>query len=134
MYALRTPPENQEPIRRKRKAPQPKQRSSHWSLAAEITVKLSVNVLLTLAGVTGLLQLIPYRDAQVKKLEELETAVQVSEQRNQKNFSTFSNTFDPYRTSAIMQDQGSRVAEHQQKVVLKKLPASVPQQATPPNE
>lgn len=123
MYALRplSPDPNStkhsELRKRKRIVSQRKQQSAHLTLAVESIVKLSVNVLLSAAGIAGLMQLIPYRTAQEVKLKELQAAVNASQHRLQKTQSMFSNVFDPYRSTAMMQEQANRIEGERKQIV-----------------
>jgi hypothetical protein len=134
MYALRPPstdlatPRKLKPLKRRRIVAKHKQQSSYFILAVESIAKLSVNVVLSAVGIAGLMQLIPYRNAQAVKLQELEAAVDASEHRLQKTRSMFSNVFDPYRATVTMQEQGNRIAGERKQIIFQNSAASTPVQ------
>lgn len=136
MFALQQPPSTQPPRQPARSQSQAKRRTQvqkaqvqkqrrYRLMALETTVKLSVNLILISAAVMALAHLIPYRQAQQVKLQELQTAIDVARLRLERDQQAFMNSFDPYRSRDIMQEQTNRLDPNKQPVVLR--PANPPQ-------
>ncbi len=123
MYALRPTSYPEPPKRQRRVLRQRKKSQHHRTLAIETVAKLSVNLILSAAGIAGLAQLVPYQQTQSLKLKELQTAVDALEYRLEQSRSLFGNAFDPYRTPALMQDQGNRIEAERQRIIFQPLPA-----------
>lgn len=119
MHALQPSPPSLQPVRRSRKASHPrKQRHSQRAIALEAGVKLTVNVVLSMAAITALTHLLPYRTAQEAKLQEVQAAAKSTNDRLQRTQSLFSRYFDPYQARAIMQEQANRIDPNQRQVIL----------------
>jgi len=123
MYALRPTSYPEPPKRQRRVLRQRKKSQLYRTLAIETVARLSVNFILSAAGIAGLMQLVPYQQTQSLKLKELQTAVNALEQRLEHNRSLFGNAFDPYRTPALMQEQSHRIDAERQRIILQQPPA-----------
>jgi Tfp pilus assembly protein FimV len=112
MNALQSPRSTPRPVRHLqvvRKAAPPQKRQPHRVVAVETTAKLAVNVLLSVAAVTTLVQLLPYSMSQQAKLEELQAEVKTTEKRVDRLQADFNRQFDPSQAHSIMQEQSARV-------------------------
>jgi len=136
MYALKPPTPTQLPVRVKRvvrKVKARKQSDPHRTIAYEVSAKLVVNVVLSMAAVTALVQLLPYRAAQVGKIQELDAALQSTDNRVEGVQARFQNFFDPYQARQNMQDLTDRIDPLQRRVIWKApAPATSPQKAAIP--
>lgn len=135
MYALKQPKPVQPPQRTPRVSPQARSRKRshpHRAIAYETTAKLIVNVVLSVAAVSALVQLLPYRAAQEGKIQELEAAVKSTNQRVQGVQARFQNFFDPYQARENMQDLTDRIDPLRRRVIWKAPASNPPVQAQPP--
>lgn len=134
MYALKPPTPSQPPTRVKRVVHKVKARkpgATHRAIAYETTAKLMVNVVLSVAAVAALVQLLPYRAAQVGKIQELDAALRSTDNRVQGVQARFQNFFDPYQARQNMQDLTDRIDPLQRRVIWKSpAPATIPPKAT----
>lgn len=128
MNAQQTPVYRQYPApapqarrRRVRSVPQaaakPAARPTPGSSAAEITVKLCVNLLLAIASAAALSRLIPHLQDQQAQLTQLETAVSTAEAETAQLQDDFGRYFDPSQASAVMQEQSGRESPLQRQIV-----------------
>jgi hypothetical protein len=86
-------------------------------VAIELTIKLLVNSLLSLAALAALVKLLPFHLSQQAKLREISIEVGQTEQRVQHLRDNFNRNFDPQEATKIMQEQNPRVDPHQLRVV-----------------
>ncbi|MBD2123217.1 hypothetical protein [Trichocoleus sp. FACHB-262] len=86
-------------------------------LVMETTLKLAVNVTLSVAAVSTLMRILPYQLSQQEKLQEIRAEVNVTEGRVNRLRDDFSRHFDPQQTKALMQEQSNRVDPKQLQVV-----------------
>lgn len=77
--------------------------------ATETTLKLTVNVLLSIAAISALVHLLPHHRAGQEKLQEIQAEVQVTQGRVSKLQAEFSRSFDPQEAKSIMQEQSHRM-------------------------
>jgi hypothetical protein len=87
-------------------------------MALETTVKIGVNVVISVAAVSALVQLLPYHWLQQDKLREIGTEVKLMEARVNTLNAQFSRNFDPRETKSIMQQQSYRFDPSQRQVVI----------------
>jgi hypothetical protein len=87
-------------------------------MALETTAKIGVNVVISAAALSALVQLLPYHWSQQDKLREIRTEVKQMEERVNSLQAEFSRNFDPRQTKSIMQEQGYRFDPRQRQVVL----------------
>ncbi|MDX2244427.1 MAG: hypothetical protein NW224_27450 [Leptolyngbyaceae cyanobacterium bins.302] len=122
MYALKPPQPDQSTIRVNRVArrAKPRKRSRPYqAIAFETTAKLVVNVVLSVAAVTALVKLLPYRSSQEGKIHELDAALQSTDHRVQNVQARFQNFFDPYQARENMQELTDRIDPNRRKVIWK---------------
>ncbi len=100
--------------------PRTQRRQRHHSLRAvvgETTVKVVVNLVLSAAAITGLVQLLPYHLSQQAKLRELRAEVQRTETRVNNLRGDLGRSFDSEQTKSVMKEQSYRVDPNQRQVV-----------------
>jgi hypothetical protein len=93
-------------------------RRSHQAVAGETTAKIVVNVVISAAAITGLVQLLPYHLSQQSKLGEVRAEVKRTEKRVNDLRSEFGRSFDAGQAKSVMQEQSYRVDPNQRQVVL----------------
>ncbi|MBD2663015.1 hypothetical protein B6N60_00544 [Richelia sinica FACHB-800] len=110
-----------QPLEQPRAVSRPKKhlrQRAYKVLAVETTAKITVNLLVGAAAVSGLVQLLPYHWSQQDKLREIRTEVKVMEARVNNLQTEFSRNFDPSQTKSIMQQQSYRLDPNQRQIVL----------------
>ena len=112
-----------QPVEPRRVTPQIKSRH-HRSrprpyrvMALETTAKLTVNVVLCAAAVSGLVKLLPYYWSGQEKLREIQTEVKLTEGRVNRLQTDFNRYFDPQQAKSIMKEQSNRIDPEQRQVV-----------------
>ncbi|MDX2229107.1 MAG: hypothetical protein NW220_05695 [Leptolyngbyaceae cyanobacterium bins.349] len=133
MYALKPPTPTQQPKQVNRVARKAKPRKSshpYRAIAYETTAKLMVNVVLSVAAVTALAQLLPYRATQVGKIQELDAALKSTGERVQGVQNRFQNFFDPYQARENMQELTDRIDPNRRRIIWKSAPVITPPQST----
>ena len=113
------PPLQPEPKRRV--VPRPKRhlrQRSYQVMAIETTAKITVNLLMSVAATSALVQLLPYHWLQQEKLREISTEVKLMEGRVDNLQTEFSRNFDPRQAKSIMQQQAYRFDPNQRQVVI----------------
>ncbi|PZO15916.1 MAG: hypothetical protein DCF25_12975 [Leptolyngbya foveolarum] len=93
------------------------------AIALESSVKLTINLLLTIVATTTIAKLVPYYQSQQTRLASLEESVTVAERKNSELRREFDRNFDPAQTSRIMQEQSGMGYPNQKKVIWSKPPA-----------
>jgi hypothetical protein len=91
-------------------------------MAMEATVKIGVNVLLSLVAIVTLAKLLPYRSNQESRLQELNAAVKTADDRFSRVKNSFLFYFDPNQTRFLMQQQTNRIEPSQRQVILQESP------------
>lgn len=94
-----------------------RRRPPYRAIAIETTLKLGINVVLSAAAISALVQILPYHLSQQEKLQEIRAEVKVTESRVNRLRTDFSRHFDPQAAKKIMQEQSSRVDPNQLQVV-----------------
>lgn len=120
-----------QPIQQRRVNPRPKRRlrqRSYQVMALETTAKITVNLVISAAAVSALIQLLPYHWSQQEKLRAIRIDVKQMEERVYQLQAQFSRNFDPRQAKMIMQEQGYRFDPNQRQVVFPKDTAEVDQQ------
>jgi hypothetical protein len=120
MHALK-PSYPPQPPKRTRTVPRAKAKQRqhpYRPILIETTVRLSVNVVLSTVAISALTQLLPYRAAQLSRLQELQVTVQSTGERVQRVQDNLQQYFDPYQTEANMQAQSHRIGAQQRRIVL----------------
>lgn len=87
------------------------------AIAFESSVKLTVNLLLSIVATTTIAKLIPYHQAQQQRLSTLQESVVVAEEKNAELREQFSRNFDPAQAKHIMQEQSGMAYPNQKKVI-----------------
>ncbi|GAB4295436.1 MAG: hypothetical protein Fur0025_32570 [Oscillatoriaceae cyanobacterium] len=95
----------------------------------ETAAKLAVNLILSAAAISTLLQLLPYQKTQQEKLQDIRAEVAKTEVRVNRLRSEFTRNFDPHQTKKLMEEMSYRVDPTQVQIVWKKPKA--PTAATP---
>jgi hypothetical protein len=110
-----------------------RQANSYRAIAYETTAKLTVNVVLSIAAVSALANLLPYRASQEVKLRELQAAVGLTGERVQQVQDKFMYRFDPNQARESMQELTNRIDPLRRQIILqdpqKPVPASQPHPA-----
>lgn len=117
MHALKPSYFQPQPLRRHRTVPRLKPQRPYQAIVLETTVRLSVNVVLSVVAISALAQLLPYRASQETKLQELQVAVKSASDRVQQVQTHFKQYFDPYQVNANMQAQSGRIGVRQRRIV-----------------
>ncbi len=110
-----------EPIQKRRVTPRKSRhlrQRSYQVMALETTVKIGVNVVISVAAASALVQLLPYHWLQQDKLREIRTEVRFMEGRVNTLNTKFSHNFDPRENKTIMQQQSYRFDPNQRQVVI----------------
>lgn len=138
MNALPSPrPVSPPPVRPRRAAShraKQQRKQSQRAIATEVGAKLAVNVVLAIAAVSALSRLIPYNLTQQKKLEQLQTEVEVVENRVDQLQNEFTYYFDPQQTARGMQRQSNRLFPNQYPVIWSTRRPPAPPVSTDPSQ
>jgi hypothetical protein len=102
-----------------------KSQAPHQAIAAEVTAKLGVNLLLSLIAVTALAKLLPYNLSQQNSFKELQAKVAETESRVDRLQTDFNHHFDPKQARSVMQEESTRIEPGQRQIVW-----TTPQRAT----
>lgn len=112
-----------QPIQHRRVTPRPKRRlrqRSYQVMAVETTAKIAVNLVISTAAISALIQLLPEHWSQQDKLRAISIDVKQMEERVYKLHAEFSRSFDPRQAKMIMQEQGYRFDPNQRHIVFPK--------------
>lgn len=94
------------------------QRSNpHVVIATEATLKLTVNVVLSIVAVTALVQLLPHNRTGQEKLQQIQTEVKQTENRVKALRADFNRSFDPQQAKTIMQEHSHRKDPEQLQII-----------------
>lgn len=88
----------------------------HQAIAIEASLKLGLNLVLSVASITALIKLWPYQEIQQTKLAEVRRAVQETQSRVDKLRGQLNRNFDPEQTQRLMQEQSYRVNPNQRRI------------------
>ena len=131
MYAYKQPQPASPPSRRPRRASSShsrKRQTPYRELALETTVKLGVNVVLSLVAIVAIAKLLPYRASQEARMQELNVALRTAETRFDRVQTNFGQYFDPTQARFIMQQQTNRIDPSQRQVIWQQTPRVEPPQ------
>jgi hypothetical protein len=109
-----------QPIPKRRVIPRPKRhlrQRSYQVMALETTAKIAVNLAISAAAVSALIQLVPYYSMQQDRLREVRTEVKLMEERVDGLQKEFNRNFDPHQANSIRQQQAYRFDPNQLPVV-----------------
>jgi hypothetical protein len=121
MYAFQLPQPNPNQTKRPRRAPRSsrlKRQSPYFAIAVETSVKLAINVLISVVAIVALVKLLPYKSDQESKLKELDVAVKTTGDRVSRVQANFKQYFDPSQTRALMQHSTNRIDPSQRQIVI----------------
>ncbi|RAM52764.1 hypothetical protein BLD44_007320 [Mastigocladus laminosus UU774] len=110
-----------QPTPKRQVVPRPKRhlrQRSYQVMALETTAKIGVNIVISAAAVSALIQLLPYHWSRQAKLQEISTEVRQLEARVNSLNTEFSRNFDPRQAKSIMQEQGYRFDPNQRQIML----------------
>ncbi|PSF38626.1 hypothetical protein C7H19_03725 [Aphanothece hegewaldii CCALA 016] len=112
------PQQKRQPIRQKPRqaAKRSETKRVHQGIAIEASLKIGMNVILSIASVTALIKLWPYQEIQQAKLAEVRRAVAESEIRVDQLRNQLNRNFDPEQTKKLMQEQSYRVDPNQRRI------------------
>jgi hypothetical protein len=91
---------------------------SYQALALETSAKLAVNLVISSAAVSALVQLLPYHWSQQEKLREINAEVSVIETRVNRLQAELNRNFSPPEAKDLMREQSLRIAPNQRRVIL----------------
>lgn len=106
---------------KRRVVPRPKRhlrQRSHQIMGLETTAKIAVNLAISAAAVSALVQLLPYHWLQQGKLREINTEVKLMDERVNKLQAKLSRNFDPSQAKSIMQQEAYRFEPSQRQIVI----------------
>lgn len=113
------------PRRHQRRTPvRPRQAPKQWvaqanrSLGWEITLRLGINLGLSLVALAALVRLVPHYQAQRQALVEIESAVAVATTKADTLQAEFGRYFDPVEASRLLQVQSGTESDQSISVVL----------------
>ncbi|TVP56636.1 MAG: hypothetical protein EA343_23510 [Nodularia sp. (in: Bacteria)] len=109
-----------QPIQKRRAVPRPKRhlrQRSYQVMALETTAKIAVNLAISAAAVSALVQLVPHHWTQKDRLREVRTEVKLMEERVENLQTEFKRNFDPHQAHSIRQQQAYRFDPNQLPVV-----------------
>ncbi|MBF2064082.1 MAG: hypothetical protein IGS39_06610 [Calothrix sp. C42_A2020_038] len=110
----------QQPVQKRLKSPRPKRHlraRSYQVMALETTAKIGVNIAMSVAALSALVQLLPNHWLQQEKLRAIRIEVNLAEARVSKLNAEFSRNFDPSQAQSIMQQHGYRFDPNQRRIV-----------------
>ncbi len=121
-----------QPVEQRPTVPRPKRhlrQRAYQVMALETTAKVAVNIVISAASVSALVQLLPYHWLQQDKLREVHTEVKIMEGRVQNLQTEFSRNFDPSEAKSIMQQKSYRFDANQRPVILMNQDQTVTEQS-----
>ncbi len=110
-----------QPVEQRRIKPRPKRhlrQRAYQVMGLEITAKVAVNIVVSTAAISALVQLLPYHWLQQDKLREVRTEVKVMEGRVKDLNTELHRNFDPSEAKNIMQEKSYRFDPNQRPVIL----------------
>ena len=124
MNAIQPSPTIGQPSPRRRRsalksAQRLQKRHPYQGLAVETAAKLAVNLVISAAAISTLLQLMPYQKTQQEKLHEIRAEVAKTEVRVNRLRSEFSRNFDPHQTKKLMEEMSYRVDPYHVQILWK---------------
>ena len=87
------------------------------ALTIETSIKLVTQLILSGVAVSTLWQIVPQHRASQEKLSQIQSEVQMTQQRVDYQKANFSRNFDPQQAQSIMQEHTNKVAPGQRQVV-----------------
>jgi hypothetical protein len=83
----------------------------------EVSARLAINGLLSVAALAALGQLVPYSRTQAQRLAQVNEAIETAEASNTKLKSEFGRYFDPAQASRLMQEYSGYKSPQERRVV-----------------
>jgi hypothetical protein len=87
------------------------------TLTLETTVKLATHLMLSGVTLSALLQLWSQHHASKEKLSQIQSEVQMTQERVEHQKADFSRNFDPQQAQSIMQEHTNQVPSGQRQVI-----------------
>ncbi|MGB3535854.1 MAG: hypothetical protein WBA13_20350 [Microcoleaceae cyanobacterium] len=87
------------------------------ALTIETSIKLATHLVLSGVAISALWQIVPQHQASREKLSQIQSEVQMTQQRVDYQKGNFSRNFDPQQAQSIMQEHTNQVAPGQRQVV-----------------
>lgn len=126
------PPAISGPTLARRRSGRKKRPNPYTVMATETSVKLAVNMMLSVVAISALVQLLPHNRTGQEKLQQIQAEVQQTETRVNQLQAEFNRSFDPQQVKTIMQEQSHRVDPTQLRVIwLEKRPAGAAEPSDP---
>lgn len=120
------PSPERSPLRRQR-PPLRRQRPLTRRLARhtpvfELSARLAVNAILTVAALSALNQLVPYLQTQTERLDKVNQAVDAATATHAKRKAEFNRYFDPTQASRLIQEYSGYKAPQERQIVWTEAP------------
>lgn len=129
MHAPLQSPAPRPPVRRSQRPPQRRRRPSPLArrLARhtpifELSARLAVNGVLTVASLTALSQLVPYIQRQTDRLEQVNQAVEAASVSHGRLKAEFDRYFDPTQASRLIQEYSGYKPPQERQIVWTEAP------------
>lgn len=104
------------PRRRRRAVPVHRRLAKHTPVL-EISARLMINGLVSLAALGTLNQLVPYIQSQSQRLDHINDAVGSAANANARLKTEFNRYFDPAQTGRLVQEYSGYKAPHERQIV-----------------
>jgi len=114
-------PPQRHPIRRQRPRPLTRRLARHTPVF-ELSARLAVNAILTIASLSALSQLVPYLQTQTERLEKVSEAVDAATATHAKRRAEFNRYFDPAQASRLMQEYSGYKTPQERQIVWTETP------------
>lgn len=111
----------QQPLQKQQHVPRPKRhlrQRSYRVMAVEVTSKIVVNLAISTAAISALVQLVPFHLSHQAKLREVTTEVKQMEKRVSVLQAELNRNFDPRQAKSVMQQQTYKFEPGQRPIVL----------------
>ncbi len=92
-------------------------RNPHQSVAVEASLRLAVNVVVSMVAIASIVRLLPQNISQQHKLNQLQLDVTTLEQRVDRLQETFARQFDAGQARSVMQEETGRIGIGQRPVI-----------------
>ncbi|GGA33631.1 hypothetical protein [Okeania sp. KiyG1] len=88
-------------------------KSTYLGITIETTVKLFTNIVISVCVTSAFLKLWPHYQSIQEKLQVIESEIEATTERLDREKADFSRYFDPSQAKSIMQEQSNLVDRHQ---------------------
>jgi hypothetical protein len=106
------------PTDNSRRKPKSSRINSYKGITAEITLKLILSWIVTIAALTSAVKLLPYHFSGQAKLKEVRTQVSETEARVFQLREQLNHNFDPQQNTNLMERYGSALAPNRSRIFL----------------